>query len=223
MSFTKVQQPELFRDHAYKEIKQAIIHHQIEPGELLSERSLSDNLGISRTPLKLALQQLETEGWIQLIPRKGVQVKKISLKDVEEVFQLRKANEILVIELLVPLLDNEKIQQIEQMYNKQLQLKGNHLDFVSFDTDFHMYLAELSNNKHLFQLMRSLTDQYNWFGIAALKLNKRLDESYWEHGLIVDGIKARDLQKTKKAMLQHIENTFIAISKVLKGLIDAGV
>ena len=72
MSFLKAEQPQLFKDHAYKEIKKGIIQHEVEPGSMLYERSLSESLGISRTPLKLALQQLELEGWIQSIPRKGI-------------------------------------------------------------------------------------------------------------------------------------------------------
>ena len=119
MSFLKAEQPHLFKDHAYKEIKKGIIQHKVEPGSMLYERSLSESLGISRTPLKLALQQLELEGWIQSVPRKGILVKTINRHDVDEVFQLRKANEVLVIELLIPLLDNETIDKIEKV-DKQL-------------------------------------------------------------------------------------------------------
>lgn len=71
--FSKVEQPPSFKDHAYREIKRAIIQHDIAPGSTIHERTLSESLGISRTPLKLALQQLEMEGWVQSLPRKGFQ------------------------------------------------------------------------------------------------------------------------------------------------------
>ena len=134
MSFLKAEQPQLFKDHAYKEIKKGIIQHTVEPGSMLYERSLSESLGISRTPLKLALQQLELEGWIQSIPRKGILVKTINRHDVDDVFQLRKANEVLAIELLIPLLDNETIDKIEKVDKQLSDIKEDPIKFMYSDS-----------------------------------------------------------------------------------------
>ncbi len=216
MSLLKAEQPPLFKEHAYREIKKAIIQHKIEPGATLYERSLSEDLGISRTPLKSALQQLELEGWIQSIPRKGILVKTINRKDVTEVFQLRKANETLVAELLIPLLDRETLNKIEKMDKQLSDLKEDPLMFVFQDTAFHLYLAELSQNRRLYQLICNLTDHFNWYGFAALKSGKKLDDIYYEHSLIIEGLKARDLQQTKDAVLSHIENTYNTVTANLK-------
>ena len=216
MSFLKVEQTTLFKDHAYTEIKKAIIQHRIAPGSTLYERSLSENLGISRTPLKSALQQLELEGWIQSIPRKGIFVKTINKKDAAEVFQLRKANETLVVELLIPLLDNEILNKIEMMDKQLSDLKADPLQFIFLDTAFHLYLAELSQNRRLYQLIHNLIDHFNWYGFAALKSGKSMDDIYYEHRLIIEGLKARNLQQAKDAMLNHIENTYSTITANLQ-------
>ncbi|TCP21715.1 DNA-binding GntR family transcriptional regulator [Scopulibacillus darangshiensis] len=208
MNFLKAEQPQLFKDHAYKEIKQGIIQHKIEPGSMLYERSLSESLGISRTPLKLALQQLELEGWIQSVPRKGILVKNINRHDVDEVFQLRKANEVLVIELLIPLLDDETFYKIEKMDKQLFDLKEDPLKFIYHDSSFHLFLAELSQNHRLYQLIQNLTDHFNWYGFAALKAGKSIDEIYYEHNLIIEGLKARNLHQTTDAVLSHIDNTY---------------
>ncbi|RFB11491.1 GntR family transcriptional regulator [Bacillus sp. HNG] len=211
MSFLKVEQPQLFKDHAYKEIKKGIIQHEVEPGSMVNERSLSESLGISRTPLKLALQQLELEGWIKSVPRKGIFIKTINRRDVDDIFQLRKANEILVIELLIPLLDNEAIYKIEKM-DKQLSVnKEDPLKFVYYDSSFHLFLAELSQNIRLYQLIQNLTDHFNWYRFAALKAGKSLDEIYYEHTLIIEGLKARNVRQTTDAVLNHIDNAYNTI------------
>jgi DNA-binding GntR family transcriptional regulator len=216
MSFLKAEQPQLFKDHAYKEIKKGIIQHKIEPGSMLYERSLSDSLGISRTPLKLALQQLELEGWIQSVPRKGILVKTINRHDVDEVFQLRKANEVLVIELLIPLLDNETIYKIEKADKQLSDFKEDPIKFVYYDTAFHLFLAELSQNNRLYQLIQNLIDHFNWFGFSALKKGLSLDKAYDEHKLIIEGLKARNLRQTTDAVLSHLDNTYSTIIANLK-------
>ena len=216
MSFSKAEQPESFKDHAYKELKKAIIQHNVEPGSMLYERSLSESLGISRTPLKLALQQLELEGWIQSVPRKGILVKTINRHDVDEVFQLRKANEVLVIELLIPLLDNETIYKIEKVDKQLSDFKEDPIKFVYYDTSFHLFLAELSQNNRLYQLIQNLIDHFNWFGFSALKKGLSLDKAYDEHKLIIEGLKARNLRQTTDAVLSHLDNTYSTIIANLK-------
>ena len=216
MSFLKAEQPQLFKDHAYKEIKKGIIQHKVEPGSMLYERSLSDSLGISRTPLKLALQQLELEGWIQSVPRKGILVKTINRHDVDEVFQLRKANEVLVIELLIPLLDNETIYKIEKVDKQLSDFKEDPIQFVYTDSSFHLFLAELSQNNRLYQLIQNLIDHFNWFGFAALKTGLSLDEVYYEHKLIIEGLKARNLRQTTDAVLSHLDHSYRTIIANLK-------
>jgi DNA-binding GntR family transcriptional regulator len=216
MSFLKAEQPQLFKDHAYKEIKKGIIQHEVEPGSMLYERSLSESLGISRTPLKLALQQLELEGWIQSVPRKGIVVQTINRHDVDEVFQLRKANEVLVIELLIPLLDNETIYKIEEADKQLSDFKEDPIKFVYYDTAFHLFLAELSQNNRLYQLIQNLIDHFNWFGFSALKTGLSLDQAYDEHKLIIEGLKARNLRQTTDAVLSHLDHTYSTIIANLK-------
>lgn len=215
MKLTKVKQPQLFRDHAYQEMKRAIIQHDFPPGQLLSERNLSESLGISRTPLRLALQQLESEGWVSSIPRKGILVQPISEKEIEEVFQLRKANEVLVVELLIPIVTDEHLQGIRKMYQDHSKLKDDHKAFISFDTKFHMHLAELSQNRLLHQLMQTLTDKINWFGHSAAKLPGRLDDSLGEHRNIVESLEKRDLKRCKLAVIEHMDQTRMAVLRSL--------
>lgn len=215
MSFLKAEQPPSFKDHAYKELKKGIIQHEVDPGSMLNERFLSESLGISRTPLKLALEQLVLEGWVQSIPRKGIFVKTINRQDLNDVFQLRKANEVLAIELLIPLLDDDTIDKIEKVDKKLSYTKEDPFEFMYSDSSFHLFVAELSQNLRLHQLMQNLTDHVNWYGFAALKAGISVDEVCYEHKLIIDGLKARNLRQTTDAVLSHLEHTHRTILATL--------
>ena len=217
MNFLKVEQPQSFKDHAYKEIKKGIIQHTVEPGSMLYERSLSESLGISRTPLKLALQQLELEGWIQSVPRKGIVVQTINRHDVDEVFQLRKANEVLAIELLIPLLDDETIDKIEKVDKQLFDIREDPIKFMYSDSSFHLFLAELSQNLRLYQLIQNLTDHVNWYGLVALKAGINLDEVSYEHKSIIEGLKARNIRQTADAVMNHLDHSYRIIIANLEG------
>ena len=141
------------------------------------------------------------------VPRKGILVKTINRHDVDEVFQLRKANEVLVIELLIPLLDHETIEKIEKADKQLSDFKKDPIKFVYYDTAFHLFLAELSQNHRLYQLIQNLIDHFNWFGFSALKKGLSLDKAYDEHKLIIEGLKARNLHQTTDAVLSHLDHT----------------
>lgn len=216
MKFTKVEQPQSFKQHAYEEIKKAIINHVIPPGEVLSERNLSESLGISRTPLREAIHMLELEGWVRSIPRKGVFVAQISERDVEEVLQIRRAIETLVMELLIPAIADEQIERIEEIYLHQSENQKDKQSFIFIDKDFHMYLAELSQNSRLINLMHNLSDQMRWFGIMALNASDRTERTLQEHKSIIEGLKKHNLDQAKQAVFTHIEHTRIAVLTALE-------
>ncbi|MBO8162133.1 MAG: GntR family transcriptional regulator [Brevibacillus sp.] len=216
MAFSKIEQPQLFKQQVYEEIKNAIINHQILPGEPLYERNLSESLGISRTPIREAIQQLELEGWVKSIPRKGTFVNNISEKDVEEVLQLRRAIEGLVMELLIPTITDEQLEKVEQIYFSQSAQREDNKRFIAIDKDFHNYLAELSGNSRVVQLMQTISDQMRWFGIRALNQLGRAEQTLREHEMILTALKKRDLAAAKEAIFTHIEHTRIAVRKSLQ-------
>lgn len=216
MYLSKIEKPQSFKQHAYEEIKNAIINHTIPQGKVLFERNLSDMLGISRTPLRSAIQMLEMEGWLTSEPRKGVFIHKIAEKDVIDVIQLRRANESLVVEIMVPEITDEEMEKLESIFAYQVQHLADDKLFILTDKDFHMYMAELTGNKRLIQLMQTLSDQMRWFGIMALHSTERKERTMEEHRAILEGIKNRDVELAKKAVIDHIEQTRTAVLAAMK-------
>jgi DNA-binding GntR family transcriptional regulator len=211
MSLFKVQQSLSLKQQAYEGIKNAIILHKIPPGGTLFERDLSENLGISRTPVREAIPLLELEGWVKSIPRKGTFVSQITAIDVEEVIQIRRALEILVIELLIPNITERDIEQLNEIYVKQLEHVQDNGQFISTDKDFHIYLAHLSGNRRLINLMGTISDQIRWFGVSALNLPNRTEQTLKEHAWLIECLKNKEVEKAKEAVLEHIEHTRVAI------------
>lgn len=211
MSLFKVQQSLSLKQQAYEGIKNAIILHKIPPGGTLFERDLSESLGISRTPVREAIPLLELEGWVKSIPRKGTFVSQITAADVVEVIQIRRALEILVIELLIPKITERDIEQLNEIYVRQREYVEDSGQFISTDKDFHIYLAKLSGNQRLINLMGTISDQIRWFGVSALNLPNRTEQTLKEHAWLIECLKNKEVEKAKEAVLEHIEHTQVAI------------
>ena len=211
MPFSKIKQTKSLKQIAFEVIKDAIINHEILPGEPLYERYVREKLEISRTPIREAIQLLELEGWVTSVPRKGTFVSNISVEGVEEILQSRRALEVLTIELLIPKITDEQLIQLERILSKQEETKDDKKTFIAIDKEFHQHLATFSGNRRIAQLIETYGDQIRWFGYRAITQSGRVEETLKEHRAIFEGLKARDLGRAKQAVLDHMEQTRLAI------------
>lgn len=205
----KVEKTVSYKDRVYKEIKSAIISQRLKAGEQLNERMLAEQMGISRTPVREALSMLENEGWILTEPWKGTFVLDLTLQDVEEVFQMRMVLEPLVVELIIPKLDEKICGAMQDILNEQQKhmQELNADEFIRVDRDFHMFLCDLTGNKRLIQVLGNLSDMLQRLGIKAISQEARYKEVLDEHAKIINALLDNDPVKAKQAMLYHILRT----------------
>lgn len=197
-----------YTDQVYRELKTAILSENIPIGEFLQERAIAEQLGVSRTPVREALKRLEFEGWLETIPWKGVMVKDIDVQDVIEVFQCRLANEKFMIELITSTITEEHLHDLQQMHdNMKIFLEENREAFINEDRNFHMYLAQLTNNARLIQFLDNLSDQMLRLGIRAVTNKARAHETLAEHQKILDALNAQSTADAVEAMETHIYNS----------------
>lgn len=183
---------------------------------MLSERVLSEQLGISRTPLREAIHRLEVEGWVTSLPRRGVAVATIHAQDIHDVMQIRKVNEQLVIELITPVVTTAQLADLRRQFIPLEPLDdADILPFVGGDK-VHIQLAELCGNRRLLQLLRNLSAQMQWFGYWSLKVEGRAREVVHEHGLILDAIQEKDSRKAQRLAAEHLDRTEAALLQGLK-------
>lgn len=200
---------------AYEEIKEKIISGEYEPGRSLNERTLSEEFGISRTPIREALMQLSYEGWIINEPYKPNVVRNFDLKSIIEAQRVRASLETLALRESFEKIDKSDILELEDNI-KETGLAKTHNEFIYADRKFHEYFYNKSENEILKSTMRNLNDIIRYFGLVAIDNPGRTQETIKEHTKILDALKIKDKNLAVEAMIYHMEQTEKSIRKRLE-------
>ena len=139
------------RELVCETIRQAIVDGVFSPGERLMEIQLADEMGVSRTPVREAIRKLELEGFVVMIPRRGTYVADISIKDINEVYEIRTSLEVLAAGLAAERISDEELETMQRLLVEigQHIEDGNIEKIVEIDTAFHDVLYKASRNKRL--------------------------------------------------------------------------
>lgn len=204
-----------YKYKVYQKIKEDIITGVYSQGEVLNERKLAEAMGISRTPIREALQLLNRDGWIVDEVYKGAVVRTFDINYVMNVQKVRKALEILAIEDTINNISEQHINKLSNILLKQEQslTDYNPTAFMKLDREFHEKIYSFSNNDVLLNLLKNINDIIRYFGIKVLMVPERSITTLMEHKAILDAIKKKDIESAKKAMENHMLMTSNAILK----------
>jgi len=197
----------LLKEKAYLVIREAILNETFPPGEFLSEKLLIEHLGMSKTPIKSALDRLETEGFVTVSPKQGIIVRELSLTKARDIFELRTALELFVCELLSGKLKHEQIQELKQILVKQKAAadSGDEETFTKRDTEFHVYLCHCSGNAEIDQLMLNYQAHLYRFALRVIKrVPNRMFEAYQDHEQILNDLIDGDTNQSMHRMREHL-------------------
>lgn len=205
------------RELVFESLREAIIQGRLRPGERLMEIQLAEELGVSRTPVREAIRKLELEGLVLMIPRKGAYVSQISMKDIADVFEIRRALEGLAARLAAERATDEEIERLERALVKISEVaEADDLSgAVALDTDFHEELMAASHNPRLSQLVSNLREQIQRFRLTSLSHPGRVKLAVEEHRKIVDAIAGRDAELAQNLAYEHIENAENSLMEVI--------
>ena len=195
-------------DIAYDIMKHKIIVMEYRPGEYLNENHLSEALGIGRTPIHQALIRLMLEGMVEIIPRKGVIVKNVSLNEILEIIDARIINETHVASLAATFADESDIAKLAETL-KKATMPSSKLDLVAqmlLDKEFHLALSNAAKNTILAGIMSRLHERSLRFWFISLKDPIHHEDVLREHQLIFEAIKERSPNKAALAVREHIES-----------------
>ncbi|MHC1739144.1 MAG: GntR family transcriptional regulator [Ignavibacteriaceae bacterium] len=208
------------RDKISTSIRDLIIEGKLKPGERLTEPEISASLGISRTPLREAFLQLESEGFVQVLPRKGAIVTDINLQDAVEIYTIKASLEALATRLACPLIQTETFESLiklnQQMEKISVSENKNYRRFLDLNARFHQTIYENSNNNKLIKLINTLRNQTLRYNYIYLTLLSHLTESVKEHYEMIDCLKTKDLDKVESLIKSHGENARIALYEFIK-------
>ncbi len=195
------------RELAYERIKDAIRYAELEPGEPLKETRLSQLLGISRTPVREALQQLVQEGLAEAVPGQAVTVATRSTQDVLDVVHIRSLLEPELTRLVAAAVSVDQLEVLEDAM-AAMERAAEVQDLTAWakaDAVFHAVLKEACPNKLLGNTVVGLRNRVHHMANIDTQTNpERLKACTKEHREVVEALKRRDPQAAKEAMERHI-------------------
>lgn len=206
------------RDVVFNTLREAILRGDLMPGERLMEVQLASRLGVSRTPIREAIRMLEQEGLAVTIPRKGAEVARMTLKDMEDVLEIREALEELAVQIACERITDElldKLAQVEVDFERRLK-SGNIKDIADSDIAFHDVIYEATDNPKLVNMLSNLREQVYRYRVEYLKNAANYPALVSEHERILEGLRARNPQLSTTAMREHVSNQAAAVREVIE-------
>jgi DNA-binding GntR family transcriptional regulator len=199
----------LLREVAYDRLKDAIRHADVPPGELLSENRISKLLGISRTPVREALQMLSQEGLVEISPGRGVTVAARSFREILDVLFIRLIIESKLTRLAAENMSPEQVASLWEYLQTMEQAveDGDRQAWSIADTAWHEILSDACPNQLLGELVLQMRNRIHRYASIDHKLKlEQLRNGTAEHRIIVEAIAAGDAQAAAAAMHEHLES-----------------
>ncbi len=195
----------ILRQHVYEQLKRDIITCKIDPGAPLSESELSEQLEVSKTPVREALTSLVQDGLVEYLPNRGFMVTNISIKDIQEIFEARIILEKAMIGLIIKhiteaeITELQKLSEIKPAANTRQAIQ----EYLDANQAFHLKLAAITHNDRLYSYYANLLSQYQ--RLFYMDFAGHGGVSSWAHGHdeILAALKTRD----ERAGLAAIEKT----------------
>lgn len=200
----------------YEKIKGGIISLKYPPGSVLKERELSESLGVSRTPVREAIQRLSQEFW--LVPGEGkrMQVRPVTIADVHEIIQIRNLMEYAAIDEMLKNGEPRVVAgQLDSILNDMKSATEEYV-FTTLDLKFHYLVVESMKNDRLLRFWSTVQDEVLRMGLLVLKGKDRWHEVIKEHEHLVDMLWNKDAEKIKFAMKEHLEHSYAALIRDLE-------
>ena len=198
----------------YDKLKSMILLKQLHPGQKIIQDVLAEQMGVSRTPLRQALQMLESEFLVESIPRKGMAVKDIGLKDIIDVYDCREGLECVAVRLAAGRATPARVSGLREMF----ALFSENIEsadpdrYTEADMTFHNALLELSENEFLVRMFRKSNLLLQ---IRRIGLVRPPKETLPEHMAIINALSAGDPEMAEREMKAHLRRSRNLIEKSL--------
>lgn len=189
------------KDHVYESLRKKIIDCDYEPGSVLTETMLMQNLGVSRTPIREALNRLAMENLVTVIPKKGIIVNGISINDIIQVFEARMIVEPQMLVIYGERFDKKQLKD----YLERCKNASSIQSMIQLDEEFHSMIYGVCSNRFLKDFCASL-EGHNHRNRIWRSNEERVHVSLDEHVMIATALLESDYAKAKDLMYQHLFN-----------------
>jgi len=195
------------REKILETIRDAISSGALKPGERVAEPDLADRFGISRTPIREAFRQLESEGYLTVIPRKGAVVISFSSKEVDEFYAIKSILEGYAAHCACKNLTEKEIDKLTAINEKLCQLaeEGDIKHFFKIHNDFHELFRKAADNQKLDEMITGLVEKFQRMRYASLSNPGRMQISVLEHNKIIEAFRARNAELAEQLVRKNAE------------------
>lgn len=192
-----------------KMIKKQILAGELNPGDRIVETKLARQLGLSQSPIREALRQLQGEGIIKIVPNKGPSVVALEMKDIFEVYSIRSMLEGLAMRMAVHNATDEEIDELERFYESmKTKLHDDSVAYLLEDSlQIHETIIRLSNHSRLHKMYQSITFQVALVN-RMLGVRSSKQQEVEEHGELIAALKKRDPDEAEHIMRKHIYRSY---------------
>lgn len=199
---------QLLKHKVYEAIKKRIIDLSLLPNEQLAEQRLADSLGVSKSPVREALQSLEREGLVYTLPFKGCFVARITEKGIREVFQLREALETFCVKEACEVFSPEAIAKARKILaGAEDCLRMNDIKrCYACNLRFHAFLITNNKNDRISQTYATLRDHLDRYRNIGRHITGRVARSHQEHILIMEALEQQERTLVEQRMSDHLRS-----------------
>ena len=202
------------------DLRDAIISHDLEPGRRIAEDELALQMGVSRGPIREALMRLDREGLVTIERHKGARVASWNDTDIQEIYSMRSALEVLAIEWACKNATSADIKAMEEIldaYNKLTDKQRTPREVSRLDLEFHTALFASAHHDRLFKTWEVLRSQIHAFLVYTWsqdgKINKTILPKWGpDHQIFVEVIKKKQIDRAKEVVLEHVERGLARVS-----------
>ena len=202
----------------FRILRENILSGKYAPDEELKEKTIGEELGVSRTPIREAIRMLEQEGLAVTIPRKGAEVAKMTEKDMEDVLQVREALDELAASIACEEMTEEQLDELKTTMREfeEFTKTGNVKKIAEADVKFHDIIYHATGNPKLVNILNNLREQMYRYRVEYLKEEQTRNLLVSEHEELVKAIREGDVQKAQDISFHHLENQRMAIIRTIR-------
>ena len=195
-------------DTAYDHVRRAILHGDLPVGTVLAEATIADQLGISKTPVRQALQLLRTEGLLEVGPRRQLLVRGFSVEHRNEILRIREALEEIAVETACRVMSLEEIDVLRLTLMRQRRAADAHDEeaFLVLDEEFHILIARGAKLPIVARLLEQMRGFARLMRLGQTQPPEHLQDILVEHTRIVDALESRNAEGALEALHTHLHH-----------------
>ena len=200
------------KEQAYRHLLDLLMSDEVPPGTFLSERQLVARLGMSKTPIRVALERLDRDGFVDILPQRGVRLRELTEPEIVDYYDFRIALESWVVKRVATEHDAREVRELRRIVERQRKMletgRGDVVrHYIELDAALHQTLAEIAGNAEIIRVLETQRDKLARVMSAILTRDPEwLQSTTGEHEAIVDAIERGDGEAAEREIVAHLEH-----------------